>query len=390
MVGHFCLFYFSLLLTVFELHGKKFLVKTKDSKNIDKGTAAGYSSGEDYTYGRSMKHNKVEAGSTTKLRCESPRPFNGCKFRSPSGEVYDIGIGGGSSYDNARIDCLCTVEDYDPTLVCGLLIKDLRHEDTGEWRCELEFKRYGKTLTKASTKYLEVYESGSTYIRNEDPPREDPGELDKILGPQENGPQETSYTRVNWGTANMQEKEVDFPAKNLDDLMSVAYQKGAIGVQHHPDNLSGSKYWKIIYRLNGIAASEQNSWPLYIRSDLVPHRWLPGGNATGESIQLSIYRRVNWGNNHMQSKEVDFPAKNLDDLMSVAYQKGANGVQHHPDNLSGSAYWKIIYRLNGIAASSACSWPLYIRSDLVPQRWLPGGNATGESIQVSIYRRVNW
>ena len=86
----------------------------------------------------------------------------------------------------------------------------------------------------------------------------------------------------------MQEKEVDFPAKNLDDLMSVAYQKGAIGVQHHPDNLSGAAYWKIIYRLNGIAAPEQYSWPLYIRSDLVPHRWLPGGNATGESIQLSV------------------------------------------------------------------------------------------------------
>ena len=93
---------------------------------------------------------------------------------------------------------------------------------------------------------------------------------------------------------------------------------------------------------------------------------------------------MNWGNNHMQIKEVDFPAKNLDDLMSKAYQKGAIGVQHHPDNLSGSAYWKIIYRLNGIAAPRECSWPLYIRSDLVPQRWLPGGNATGESIQLSV------
>ena len=67
------------------------------------------SSGGDYTYGRSMKHNKVEKGSTTKLSCESPRPFNGCKFRSPSGAVFNIGIGGGSSYNNARIDCLCTV-----------------------------------------------------------------------------------------------------------------------------------------------------------------------------------------------------------------------------------------------------------------------------------------
>ena len=89
---------------------------------------------------------------------------------------------------------------------------------------------------------------------------------------------------MNWGTADMQSKKVDFPAKDLDDLMSKAYQKGAIGVQHHPDNLSGSAYWKIIYRLNGIAAPEQYSWPLYIRSDLVPQRWLPGGNATGEDI----------------------------------------------------------------------------------------------------------
>ena len=71
-------------------------------------------SGADYGYG--YKSNKIREyktgvteGSNTKLRCDSPRPMSGCKYRSPRGEVFNIGIGGGSSYDNARIDCLCTV-----------------------------------------------------------------------------------------------------------------------------------------------------------------------------------------------------------------------------------------------------------------------------------------
>jgi len=156
MVGYFYLFCFSLSLTVFEVNCKQFVVRTKE------GAATEHVSGGDY-YGRGLQHKKVARGSTTRLRCESPRPFTGCKFRSPSGEVFNIGIGGGSSYKNARIDCLCTEEEYDPTLVCGILIKDLRHEDTGEWRCELEFKRYGKTVTKSNKKYLEVIDSGSTY-----------------------------------------------------------------------------------------------------------------------------------------------------------------------------------------------------------------------------------
>ena len=108
------------------------------------------SSGGDYTLDTSMQHSTVREGGNAKIKCESPRPFNGCKFRSPSGEVYNIGIGGGSSYDRARIDCLCIVraftkyflqyitfikeENYDPTLVCGIYIKDMKPEDTGEWR----------------------------------------------------------------------------------------------------------------------------------------------------------------------------------------------------------------------------------------------------------------
>ena len=89
-------------------------------------------------------------GSQAALKCESENSFDSCKFRSPTGEIYDIGISGGSSYNRARIDCLCLVSrirenifynfvvvkelDYDPTLVCGIYIKGLRREDSGEWR----------------------------------------------------------------------------------------------------------------------------------------------------------------------------------------------------------------------------------------------------------------
>ena len=71
-----------------------------------------FSSGGDYTLERGMQHSTVREGGNTTLRCVSPRHFHGCKFRSPSGVVYNIGIGGGSSYDRARIDCLCMVRPF--------------------------------------------------------------------------------------------------------------------------------------------------------------------------------------------------------------------------------------------------------------------------------------
>jgi len=155
-------------MTIFEINGKHFIVKTKDSKKNIKETAERPGGDYTYTYGKSKQHSEVEKGSTTSISCESPRPFNGCKFRSPSGQVFNIGIGGGSRYYNARIDCLCTEEEYDPTLVCGILIKDLKNEDTGEWTCQLEFKRNGKTVTKSNTKYLEVLNGLSTYPKIEE------------------------------------------------------------------------------------------------------------------------------------------------------------------------------------------------------------------------------
>ena len=63
----------------------------------------------DYAMARKRDVKHVAVGSKTTLRCESPIPFNDCKFKAPNGEVHRIGIGGGSSYDRARIDCLCTV-----------------------------------------------------------------------------------------------------------------------------------------------------------------------------------------------------------------------------------------------------------------------------------------
>ena len=91
-----------------------------------------FSSGD---YAMAPKSNRKHAavGSKTTLRCESPIPFNDCKFKAPNGEVHRIGIGGGSSYDRARVDCLCTVG-----IVSNILSSArLRPKNLRFWICKI-------------------------------------------------------------------------------------------------------------------------------------------------------------------------------------------------------------------------------------------------------------
>merc|ERR1719184_157107 len=154
-------FYFSIFLwlIVFEVNSKRFLVKTKEDANAN-DTANEIDINESIkSQDYSLPHfptQKAKLGGKTTLNCTSPIPFQGCKFRSPSGQIYNIGIGGGSSYDRSRIDCLCTEKEYDPEKVCGIFIKDLTRHDTGKWSCLLDYKRGGVTKTKTATTYLDV------------------------------------------------------------------------------------------------------------------------------------------------------------------------------------------------------------------------------------------
>ena len=142
---------------------------------------------------------EIKMGSSTRLKCQSTKPFNDCRFVGPNGKQYRIGIGGGSAYDKWRVDCLCTVklmtanllqfwhvevEDYDPTKVCGIIIKDLKDEDVGEWRlvfrtfhalilfvftrCQMEYRVHGQTTIKSSTlKLVDVNRiGGGSFIKN--------------------------------------------------------------------------------------------------------------------------------------------------------------------------------------------------------------------------------
>merc|ERR1712142_1272513 len=152
-------FLFSLLLFILEVNGKKYILKLQDEdKKI--------SSGSDY-YIPKPPATAITAniGKPAKLRCESPKDFQGCKFFSPSGEEFNVGIGGGSSYgEKSRVDGLSVEEDIDPTRVCGIYIKKVVAEDSGPWRCELEFggKGYGgKPIKKTDTQDLIVLDPKS-------------------------------------------------------------------------------------------------------------------------------------------------------------------------------------------------------------------------------------
>merc|ERR1712042_18359 len=152
-------FLFSLLLFILEVNGKKYILKLQDEdKKI--------SSGSDY-YIPKPPATAITAniGKPAKLRCESPKDFQGCKFFSPSGEEFNVGIGGGSSYgEKSRVDGWSVEEDIDPTRVCGIYIKKVVAEDSGPWRCELEFggKGYGgKPIKKTDTQELIVLDPKS-------------------------------------------------------------------------------------------------------------------------------------------------------------------------------------------------------------------------------------
>ena len=76
----------------------------------------------------------VKEGEPTSIKCESSEEFDNCKFQDPHGKIHQVGIGGGSYNSKKRVDCLCVEEEYDPTMVCGIYIRNTRKEDMGNWR----------------------------------------------------------------------------------------------------------------------------------------------------------------------------------------------------------------------------------------------------------------
>jgi len=137
--------------TVFQGNSNIYLVKTKSGKERDvKRESNSTPGGSDY----SMYTKPIPStlGTPFSLRCNSTNKFRGCKVFSPSGEEFNIGISG--NYSNSRVDSLSVVDDnYDPTKVCGIHIKEVKTEDAGPWRCEMEYKRNN---TKDTIQYLRV------------------------------------------------------------------------------------------------------------------------------------------------------------------------------------------------------------------------------------------
>jgi len=97
----------------------------------------------------------VTKGENAKLKCESEKEFKSCKFKEPwpSRKVHDIGIGGVSSYTPKKVDCLCSVEEYDPTRTCGIIIYNVTKQDLGHWRCIMEYEKKKKRTESFSLQY---------------------------------------------------------------------------------------------------------------------------------------------------------------------------------------------------------------------------------------------
>merc|ERR1712142_140390 len=142
------LLYFSCLLSLID-GGKRYIIKTGNGKSESPRKSQDYGyPGYPGQYTDSSV-TKVEEGKDVHLKCnapDNPGYFDNCKFIDPSGNIHNIGISGGSSYNRARIDCLCTVEEYDPTATCGVLIRNANKQDTGTWSCIIEVN--GRDLVK--------------------------------------------------------------------------------------------------------------------------------------------------------------------------------------------------------------------------------------------------
>merc|ERR1712240_937659 len=115
-------------------------------------------------YSENVKeHNKPEydVGDMARLSCAIPEQYWGwehedklltdCEFVDPNGEIYAIGVSGNAGYGvNARVDCLCDIEEYHPMKACGVFVKDLTKEDNGIWLCKYIYNgkwiiKWGKT-----------------------------------------------------------------------------------------------------------------------------------------------------------------------------------------------------------------------------------------------------
>merc|ERR1712142_942928 len=184
--------------------GKKhFLVETKKGKSGSNKKAGdyGYPSGgypggyPGYPVSVPGPKKKVKEGEDVHLKCnapDNPGYFDNCKFRDPSGNIHNIGISGGSSYNQARIDCLCTVEEYDPTATCGVVIKNANKQDTGTWSCIMEVPgKDNEVVVPLELKVGEdpydhipggfVPEPGKTIIKYREPEEVKSGNLVKVF-----------------------------------------------------------------------------------------------------------------------------------------------------------------------------------------------------------------
>jgi len=157
MARHYLNFFLYLTLLISYANGEKDKVKSKNNKY----TVKTKNRGNELSSSGPVKKTKLTlisayAGDYIKLQCESSKPMTSCKFKSPNGEILNIGVRGKIVKNKKRVGCLCMEENYDRRRVCAIFIRDLTKWDRGAWRCQMKHNHEGKKKTKTKTKTIIV------------------------------------------------------------------------------------------------------------------------------------------------------------------------------------------------------------------------------------------
>merc|ERR1719244_370063 len=123
---------------------KTILIEMKESvaKNIDK-INSNISLGYDYMIDKNEQ--VIQAGEPLDIQCIPNAKISKCYFYKDDGELRYLSRPG-VSFEGGRIRCLCDVKpNLDAEKVCGVHIISVKDYDAGDWRCEAEFERNGKS-----------------------------------------------------------------------------------------------------------------------------------------------------------------------------------------------------------------------------------------------------
>jgi len=130
------------------VNAKKWIVQTEnklgEKKILNK-------SGQDFSLGSPKKPKttiyptkdlNAKIGSAVQLICDFKKfkvSLSSCQFTSPTGEIHEIGTRC-ESINNPGFENLCmeAKRKYDPKKECGMIIRNLKLEDTGKWKCNVE------------------------------------------------------------------------------------------------------------------------------------------------------------------------------------------------------------------------------------------------------------